>query len=725
MVDSVDRGVAVLWALAAAVTTALVELLGHPALLGPVPWWMRGGAVLAFVGFAALSSVTPRRRVPVEHGWPREAWARAASWLVAGVWVAAGWQWGFTGRYWQVRSWRAETWWPQYWLAGLVLAAVATAAAAVYAVPTDLGELDVAGRPNPDPAGPEEWAERLARIARLPGCVVQPAQPWPNGNGYDIVGELPDNGATWAVDLKPAEAKLRASLKLRGGSVEVGPAPGGHDGEFRIRVATTDALAEDWTYTDLFGTGRLSINDRHAVARVPDGGLIEIEPRGRCGMVVSQTGGGKTNFLHTLTANYVRCDDVLPWHIDLGGAGLALPWVSPYLDTDVEADGTLRGCPVDWVASTEDEAILMLEFAVQVIKVRRRQYQRMMLAGNTDVLPCSPSIPGIRIVMDETAEGAGVAGNPQLAALVVRVVQLGRAVEVRIDFSALSATASVLPRDAQKHIGIRALFGVQDEAEVGYALGWRTKLHLPDAGYPGAGWIRRSMADEIRRARPPHTSPPRELAVIARACEARRPRLDEPSLQVPLRAAYLSRWARAVPLLTGSDEPLGEPVSRAHVSLPTRTSVRPDAHPGEGSSGRGGGLDEALARARHIIAGDRVKGAPPERVDAEFERLAGELADDRAAGGEGWTEKGPPTDGDESRGLVQAAAGDLGAVILGVLAGAEDKGMSGPEVHATLRTFGIDVSERTVYRCLEKVAIKAGWGSWVHPGRDKTGGKLP
>jgi hypothetical protein len=702
MVDGVDRGVSVVWALVGALVAVLVELLGHPSLLGPAPLWMRAGVLAVFAVFAALSTINARRRLPTRDGWPVEAWVRAASWAAAGVWVAAGWQWGLTGRYWQVRSWRAETWWPQFWLAGLVLAAVATAAAAVYAVPTDLGELNADGQPKPlDPAGPAvEWADRLARLDARFRSRVDGVEPRPNGTGYAVTGELVDDKMAWD-DLAGYSKTL--TTMLRGGpgtGVEVGPVPGGHAGQWRISVTTKDTLAAGGRYLDWFGTEARSILDQLPRGRYTDGGTAVVSMRQTCGMTVAETGGGKTNDMHEQTHNYVACHDTLVWIIDTTGAGLALPWVLPYLNGGLLPDSAgagLERCPIDWVAADVDEALIMTSVALQMIRQRRTAYAPLKARMNTGLMPVSRDVPAVRILLDETAESAGVYADPRLAANIVRIVQTGRDAGFRVDFSLLSATASIVPRDALKHIRVRAVFNVNDEAEVGYALGWRTKLALGESRYPGEGWIRPSMADGIRRYRTPLSDEPDGIAAFARACEARRPPTDEPSMRVPGRAQYLSRWARAVPLLTGSDEPVHAPSGGRPVSL----DVRPPEGTAEGAPGAGSGLDAALARARHVIAGERVKGAPPERVDAEFERIAGGLADDRASGGEGWVEGTPP------------AGGDPRARMLAIVEAAGPAGISGPRVQDQLAEEGFEVPTSTLYTWLNGDCAKRAHGAYV------------
>jgi hypothetical protein len=114
-------------------------------------------------------------------------------------------------------------------------------------------------------------------------------------------------------------------------------------------------------------------------------------------VLVGQVGSGKTNALNVLTGQLARCADVLVWHIDLAGAGLSRPWVTP------THEGRAPMSAVDWVATTEAEALLMTQAAIQIIDGRKRAYAKRMRAANADVLPVDQEVPQIVIVVDEGA----------------------------------------------------------------------------------------------------------------------------------------------------------------------------------------------------------------------------------------------------------------------------------------------------------------------------------
>src|SRR6266566_7419864 len=184
-VDPVDRRVAALYAVAASVAAATAALLGDPRLFGP--WWFGWPVATAAVcGFA--STVTPLRRQA-----PAAAVVRAVCWLAAGGWVGWGYQFGITDlRYWQ--AWA---------FAALALGVLA----AVFATPTDYGEpMRPAAAAIPAPQRPE-WADRIARVAKVEGCHDITIERWPGGYGYDVTGLCPDDGTTW-MDLQAHQSGL-------------------------------------------------------------------------------------------------------------------------------------------------------------------------------------------------------------------------------------------------------------------------------------------------------------------------------------------------------------------------------------------------------------------------------------------------------------------------------------------------------------------------------------
>lgn len=450
-----------------------------------------------------------------------------------------------------------------------------------------------------------------------------------------------------------------------------------------------------------------------------DGTYAAAEMRQKCVAIVGTPGSGKTVVEQCFLAGLVRCPDALVWPIDLSNGGLTNPWLGPWLDGDMAS-------PVlDWCAFDIGEALTMSEMALQIIDYRRTVYRRLMRRYDDDKLPCSHEIPAIYILLDEGKEATGITGNQRLIRNLIRIADKGRAVAVRIIITGLRATSETIPKEMMADIGARLAMNVAEDNELAHILGWKVKYNARDFPYAGCGLWRDSLGGAPQRFRSFDLSKPSSIERIAMACEPWRPALDEPSASVGLGSEYLARWERAVPLLRAGepDEPgepwpaspgRGEPVSPPTWTAPgspnwARTpspqQVSP-AHPSPGVSPMAGrslqaGSDEVaakIAHARRVIG--RRDATAPDRVDAEWARLAAELGDDRAAGGEGWTD---------------AVATDPRTRMLDLLAEAGPAGVSGPKIHATLEAAGMHVALRTVYRWLAEDAVDGGYGSYIHP----------
>ncbi len=447
-----------------------------------------------------------------------------------------------------------------------------------------------------------------------------------------------------------------------------------------------------------------------------DGAYAAAEMRQKCVAIVGTPGSGKTVVEQCFVAGLARCPDALVWPIDLSSGGLTNPWLNPWLDGDM-------AIPVlDWCAFTRDEAVTMTRVALEIIDARRLAYRRLMRQHNTDKVPCSPAVPAIYILLDEGKEATGITGNPELIRNLITIADKGRAVAVRIIITGVRGTSETIPKEMMADIGARLAMRVAEDNELAHVLGWKVKFNARDFPYPGCGLWRDDLAGAPQRFRSFDLHRPSSIETIALACETWRPALDEPSAAVPSGHLYASRWDRALPILQGSlhdggpahpgpSEP-GSPVGPlAHLSRPGPPAAHrsePPTRPGSpGPAGRLdlAGLDAKIAKARRLIHLD--KAGAPERVESEWERLAAQLGDDRAAGGEGWG--GDPAPGPKT-------------VMIGIVDRAGRDGISGPKVHAALVEASVDVSARTVYRWLNEATqtsppdvVDAGYGAYVTP----------
>jgi hypothetical protein len=80
--------------------------------------------------------------------------------------------------------------------------------------------------------------------------------------------------------------------------------------------------------------------------------------------IIGTTGAGKSNLVNVLLDRLAGMVDVLIWMIDMKGGRTARPWIVPYLQ------GFASNPVIDWVATTRQEAKIMLETALLAVQTR-------------------------------------------------------------------------------------------------------------------------------------------------------------------------------------------------------------------------------------------------------------------------------------------------------------------------------------------------------------------
>lgn len=389
----------------------------------------------------------------------------------------------------------------------------------------------------------DEWTDRLERVTRIPGCVVLPSmKPWPEDAGYTLEVQLPLGGTTWRDVANFSEAFAADMALPEGCGVEV--TKGSNRGRVVIRVSTRDMISETVMYPEDFT--ELTMDDGFSFGFHRDGTQTLASLLDDCGIIVGDTGSGKTNLMNSIIAALARMPDVLVWVIDITGAGVALPWITPWALKEAGRTDQASAPTVDWVAHTEAEAAVMLRMAIMIIALRKARYQKLMRAHNTDKIPISAQVPEILILGDETAELP-----PKLQALIDSGMNTGRAVRVRYLNSALRATQDTITAAMKKRAKLRIGMHTEDPEELSYLFSGYQVLDMADAPVPGSGFYTYGNGGPR-----PFKGRRLEPDIITRctiACADRRPRLDPISCDVSLFAAYEGRWARALPALYPDD----------------------------------------------------------------------------------------------------------------------------------------------------------------------------
>ncbi|MEV4993127.1 hypothetical protein [Streptomyces niveus] len=451
-----------------------------------------------------------------------------------------------------------------------------------------------------------EWVDRIQRVCGITLRVLA-VEMWPTGTGFTIDAELPAGGTTYDRIAKES-AKLSADANLPHGCTATA-GPGIHQGRVLIDVTTADVLSTELTYPTDYGP--LSI-----YTGLPWGYRTNAEEicaylREQCALVVGPTGSGKTNMVHVILASFARATDVLTWVIDLNAGSAGLPWVRPALDSTGQTTGGMRP-GVDWLAGTYDEALLMLDAAVKVAKHRKMAYQDLLSQANTDLLPVSAQIPQVMLVIDEGAEILA-SNDPQmrkLAAKILEVIRIARAMGIRTVLTALGATGSVLGnlmirREAKVRVALTG--GETEGMDLAKLFPGSRGLRVDQAPYKGSGFMGtpESPAALFKCWR----ILPNQIRDIVAATSDRHPVLDTPSAQAA-GASYARRWD------TGRTAWMRDHLTTAPAP------AGPTSTPATGGGG-GGGLDLSALRPtsgtdRGTVDEEAAVRAFMEEVDAHL-----------------------------------------------------------------------------------------------------------
>ncbi|GAA0930197.1 hypothetical protein [Streptomyces rhizosphaericus] len=334
-----------------------------------------------------------------------------------------------------------------------------------------------------------EWVERIRRICNITVRVLA-VEKWETGAGYSLDLE-PQGGITYD-RIAQYSVQLSADARLPHGCTATA-SPGIHQGRTIMDVTTVNVLEEERTYPADYGP--LSV-----LTGIPWGYRTNAETilaylREQCALVVGPTGSGKTNMVHAILAGFARAEDILTWVIDLNAGSAGLPWVLPALNGEIShPEGKTVRPGVDWLAGTYDEAVTMLDAAVRVAKQRKMGYQPLLAKANTDLLPISPAIPQIMLVIDEGAEILASTDRQmrKLGEKILEVIRIARAMGLRTVLTALGATGSVLGnlmirREAKVRVALTG--GETEGMDLNKMFPGTRGLRVDQAPYKGSGFM--------------------------------------------------------------------------------------------------------------------------------------------------------------------------------------------------------------------------------------------
>lgn len=530
----------------------------------------------------------------------------------------------------------------------------------------------------------DEWMERLERVCNIPGAVGEGLEEWERPDpadpektrrtGYSLQVLLPSGGKRWT-DVKSRALELAADADLPEGC-GVAVRKGKTMRRVIIDVTTVNVFAENAEMPADYS--KKSINSPIVLGPKADGSWMQILLRWYCGILIGQTGSGKSNALTVLICQLLRCDDVIVFGIDPNGGKAFKPFLRPWLRGGRKGRPALAWVAPDGSEGNDERAYALVKFLVDSIPVRARAYEKLMEEANDDKIPVSHRVPQIILITDETANL-----SRRVKALLVELSNRSRAVSIRQLTCALRAIdkgGDGIPTDLLAQGKVRIGMDVQDDSELGYLFGWGGKTPKAEeskgvgTAFVATGKDAPEQA-KLLRARP---SDAEEFAVQT---EHLRPDLDEATVATNPKA-----WAARWDWLEEAD---------SAPAAPTVTAERQTTAP----------PSEADAQAAWERLGLPPFGqAPPPKqqqaeprqadVDAEFRRLAEEqLADVAPAPG---SDRGVqvPAELQGRRDVpwllvrCQEAAGDQARVHMATLA--EACGLSSRKLGELLRKVGVE-----------------------------------
>lgn len=322
----------------------------------------------------------------------------------------------------------------------------------------------------------QAWQAELRRQSRK-DVTVEGVEFWQPNTGFTLDVTLPPDGTT-IEDIKPYEKTLATAMDVPiGCAVEVID-PGVGRRVIHIRVGTVDALSEDHHLPEDCQPD--SIENDLSLGIKSDRTDFTVNVRFNNMVLVGQVDSGKSNQLNVLTRRLGQCTDALIWAIDKTGNGrFPRPWVRAW------HEGRAVAPVIDWVAPTDDEALLMTLAAMAIVENRTADYEQLMFSQNIDKIPVSPDLPEIVILVDEFGSL-----SPEVKENLRQISDTGRGAGVRVVSCALEATARYIPTamvtQARERVGMR----VQDEAQLQYLFDrtWRSgRFDMSSMRIRGAG----------------------------------------------------------------------------------------------------------------------------------------------------------------------------------------------------------------------------------------------
>ncbi|WP_308112892.1 DNA translocase FtsK [Streptomyces sp. DH12] len=251
------------------------------------------------------------------------------------------------------------------------------------------------------PADLNEW-ELLFQQAGARG--VEVLKPYDTRNGYALPLKLTQTPYEGVLGLLRTIETRKGDL--RSGSLDLRPGDSGLASDAILYVATRNVLDETVNLPDEHHP--LTITEPLTLGILESGEPFEVRFRQNSVFIAGKKGSGKSVLLHVVISVVSRCTDAVVWMIDMAEGNTAKRWIRPWAEGWKDSHGRLIDRPVlDWVATSVDEAVRLLQASVAVADGRARRMK------GSKIRPTA-QCPALVVITDE---------NPVLMSRVPNAIQ--------------------------------------------------------------------------------------------------------------------------------------------------------------------------------------------------------------------------------------------------------------------------------------------------------------
>jgi hypothetical protein len=214
--------------------------------------------------------------------------------------------------------------------------------------------------------------------------------------GRQVRITLPKSGNDTIEDFRAKVKNFEVPLNVQEGAVSF--ATGATASEVIMKVRERDGMAATATLTpELRAT---TVNEEFIIGVQEDGSYLRVTVRESHIMIIGIMGSGKSNLLNVLIAQLASMVDTVIWMIDMKGGRAGKPWFQAW------SEGKAAAPPIDWLATTRDEAEKMITALRTAVDARSNSG-----VGMNKIIP-SPARPQIIFICDEMADLFGDSTAP-------------------------------------------------------------------------------------------------------------------------------------------------------------------------------------------------------------------------------------------------------------------------------------------------------------------------